>query len=234
LLYIVDALSPTMSSVETRVPGVRRVEIRPPSLRTETIGVLWLAAAIIAAAGVCLVRPAQTNSRANPAERNLLPYQVLVQDVPTGEQRVFRELQEGLLEAERARSAAGKWPDPSALAADGVPPFAPDPTAGDAACRWRMLTQGVFINYLGIPPNPGAPAWLLVIREPELGSAPDLAPNDEEHHRLADGTVLHVSVWNVPESSRTTGGLVAVQRPELEGWRQLRVGPSAASPVVNQ
>jgi hypothetical protein len=213
---------------------VRRVEIRPPSLRTETINVLWLAGAIIAAAAVYLLRPVDAGGQASTAQRSLLPYQVLVQDVPSGEQRVFRELQEGLLEAERVRSATGRWPEPSALAGDGVPPFAPDPTAKDTACRWRVLNQGVFTNYLGIPSTPEAPAWLLVIREPELGSAPDLAPNDEEHHRLADGTVLHVSVWNVPERSRTSGGLVAVQRPELEGWRQLRVGPFVSSPVVNQ
>jgi hypothetical protein len=213
-------------------PNVRRVEVRPPSVRAETVRVLQVAGAIVAVLAVYLIRPAPDASRGNASARNLLPYQALVRDVPSAEQRIFRELQEGLLEAERLRSATGKWPEVPVLAADGIPPFAPDPTARGASYRWRVLNQGVFTNYLGIPSTPDAPAWLLVIREPELGSAPDLAPNDEEHHRLSDGTVLHVSTWNVPEASRVSGGLLAIQRPEIEGWRQLIVGAPMSPPGV--
>jgi hypothetical protein len=207
-------------------PSVRRVDIRPPSVRSETVNVLRIAGAIVIVVAVYLIRPLSEAGRESPSERNLLPYQTLVRDVPSTEQRVFRELQEGLLEAERLRSTTGAWPDVSALSADGIPPFAPDPTAKGTSCRWRVLNEGVFTNYLGIPSTADAPAWLLAIREPELGSAPDLAPNDEEHHRLMDGTVLHVSIWNVRERSRVSGGLLAIRRPEMEGWRQLLVGPS--------
>ena len=213
--------------------SVRRVEVRSPSVRSETVNVLRVGAAIVMVVAVYLIRPAPDAARDSAAARNLLPYQVLVRDVPPAEQRVFRELQEGLLEAERLRSTTGQWPEVTALAADGIPPFAPDPTAKGASYRWRMLNQGVFTNYLGIPSTPDAPAWLLVILEPELGSAPDLAPNDEEHHRLADGTVLHVSVWNVPEASRVSGGLLAIQRPDIEGWTQLIVGAPLSRQGVN-
>jgi hypothetical protein len=215
-----------------QVASVRRVEIRPPSVRSETMNVLRAAGAIIILVAVYLIRPASDRGRATSPQRDLLPYQTLVRDVPAIEQRVFRELQEGLLEAERVRSETGKWPEVAALAADGIPPFAADPTE-KTPCRWRMLSQGMFTNYFGVPSAQDAPAWLLVIREPELGSAPELTPNDEEHHRLTDGTVLHVSIWTVPERSRTSGGLLAVQRPELEGWRQLRVGFPAPSQAVN-
>jgi hypothetical protein len=216
------------------VSSARRVEIRPPSVRSETVNVLRCAGAIVLVVAVYLLRPASDVARENRAERNLLPYQTLVQDVPSTEQRIFRELQEGLLEAERLRSTSGKWPEVPALSADGIPPFAPDPTAKGASYHWRVLNQGVFTNYLGIPSTADAPAWLLVIREPELGSAPDLAPNDEEHHRLTDGTVLHVSIWKVPERSRVSGGLVAIQRPELEGWTQLSVGSTMPVQGVNR
>jgi len=218
-----------MRSSTDQISGVRAVEIRPPSVKSETVNVLRATAVIVALAAAYLVRPSSDTTRATPAQRGLLPYQTLVRDVPSAEQRVFRELQEGLLEAERLRSTTGKWPEVAALSADGIPPFAPDPTARIASYRWRLLEEGAVVNYLGIPDTPDAPTWLLLVLEPELGSAPDLAPNDEEHHRLADGTVLHVSVWNVPERSRSSGGLSVIPRPAVEGWRQLRVGaPTSA------
>lgn len=223
--YIVGTSSEMRPGTD-QISSVRRVEIRPPSVRSETVNVLRVAGAIVVIVAVYLISPSSDTSGDNRAGRNLLPYQTLVRDVPSAEQRIFRELQEGLLEAERLRSTTGKWPEVSALSADGIPPFAPDPTAKGASYRWRVLNAGVFTNYLGIPSAPDAPAWLLVIREPELGSAPDLAPDDEEHHRLTDGTVLHVSIWDVREGARVSGGLLAIQRPETEGWRQLLVGSS--------
>src|SRR3954463_16035488 len=123
---------------------------------------------------------------------------------------MFREMQEGLVEAERIRAATGRWPDAPSLSRDGIPPFAPDPTR--TPYRWSTLARGTTINYVGVPmasPSAGsadppaaptAPAWLLVIIEPEQGAPPDPAPSDETHHRLPDGTTLHVSIWRVPEA----------------------------------
>ncbi len=209
---------------------MQTVEIRPPSVRAETLNVLKAGAAIVVVVAAYLFRPAMmggataaTGGRAS----DLLPFQQLVRDAPGVEQRTFRELQEGLLEAERARASTNRWPEASTLAAEGVPPFAPDPTRKDATYRWTTLNQGMTVNYLGVPSTPSAPAWLLVIIEPEPGAPPDPAPNDETHHRLPDGTTLHVSIWTVPERSRQSG-FNAVQLPQNEGWTQLLVGNTNA------
>jgi hypothetical protein len=63
---------------------------------------------------------------------------------------------------------------------------------------------------------PSKPAWLLEIQEPEPGTAPDPAPNDEQHHRLPDGTTLHIYVW-----THRLGGQIAsefVAQPQNTGW----------------
>ena len=182
---------------------------------------------IVAIVAAYLLRPAAlggvtASSRAS-APGNLLPFQALVSSAPDVDQRMFRELQEGLLECERIRGATRQWPEPSALAADGIPPFAADPTRKDARYQWTKLAQGSTVNYLGLPSTPTAPAWLLVILEPEPGAPPDPAPNDETHHRLSDGTTLHVSIWRIPEQSRRTG-FNPVQLPQNDGWTQLMVG----------
>ena len=68
-----------------------------------------------------------------------------------------------------------------------------------------MLREGAYVNYLGIPDRPGAPAWLVVVQEPEPGVPPDQTFEDEEHHRLLDGTMLHVSTWNHDNGARIAG-----------------------------
>jgi hypothetical protein len=201
------------------------VEIRPPSVRAETLGVLRAAMAIVAVVAAYLFRPSfggnSTAGASRPAD--LLPFQNLMADARPADQRMFRELREGLLEAERLRATTGRWPDAAALAADGIPPFAADPTRKEAAYRWSTLVQGAVVNYVGIPSTPSAPAWLLLVIEPESGAPPDPAPNDETHHRLPDGTTLHVSIWQVPEKSRASG-FAATPLPQNEGWTQLLMG----------
>ena len=83
------------------------VEIRPPSVRAETLNVLKAAAAIVVIVAAYIFRPVVRRSghRRSPSQSGLLPYQRLIRDAPPDEQRVFRELQEGLLEAERIRAA---------------------------------------------------------------------------------------------------------------------------------
>ena len=64
---------------------MRQTSICSPSLATIVLGVwLYLASAL---------------GDGSTTRRNLLPYQTLIQNRPSAEQRVFRELQEGLLEA---------------------------------------------------------------------------------------------------------------------------------------
>jgi len=62
-------------------------------------------------------------------------------------------------------------------------------------------------------------AWLLEIQEPEPGAAPDPAPNDEEHHRLPDGTTLHVYVWMHRLGGQVPSGFVP--QPQNTGWIEM-------------
>jgi hypothetical protein len=161
----------------------------------------------------------------NDGRRALLPYQTVIQSRPSVDQRMFRELQEGLLEAEAARSVSGEWPAPEALAGDGIPPFALDPTARGASYRWVLLRDGRQLNYLGRPIDRAAPAWLLVVQEPEPGVPPDQTFEDEEHHKLLDGTMLHISTWVYPDGQSRPERLTIA--PQVEGWQQVyAVGPA--------
>ena len=199
------------------------VDIQPPSVRAETLNVLKAAAAVIIIVAAYVFRPSLGAARIGSADppAGLFPYQKLVRDAQPGDQRIFRELQEGLLEAERIRAATGQWPDVQMLADEGIPPFAPDPTR--AAYKWTSVRQDWAVNYLGVPPDSTAAAWVLVILEPEPGAPADPAPNDETHHRLPDGTTLHVSIWSMPEAQRRSG-FAALRLPQNDGWTNLLVG----------
>ncbi|HEV8317229.1 MAG TPA: hypothetical protein VGQ10_07455, partial [Vicinamibacterales bacterium] len=112
----------------------------------------------------------------------------------------------------RARTKA--WPDPASLAAQGVAPFAP---AGDgAAYQWSRSEQSGIVNYFGRPRDPSQPAWLLEIQEPEPGMRPDPAPLDDQHHRLPDGTTLHIYVWMHRFGGQVPVGFV--RQPQTSGW----------------
>jgi hypothetical protein len=180
----------------------------------------------VAIVAAYLVRPSFTDESSGLQSRQssigVLPYQRLIRDASPAEQRIYRELQEGLLEAERMRAQTGQWPDVASLAAEGIPPFAPDPTQ-KIAYKWTSVRQDWAINYLGIPADSAAPAWVLVILEPEPGAPADPAPNDETHHRLLDGTTLHVSIWNIPDAKRRSG-FAALRLPQNEGWTNWLVG----------
>jgi hypothetical protein len=204
---------------------IRTTEIRPPSVRAETLNVAKAAVAVIVVVVAYLFRPSFGDESLADTRRSstLLPYQKLVADSSPVEQRTFRELQEGLLEAERIRATTGRWPDVAALEAEGIPPFAPDPTRKGPSYKWTSVRQDWTANYVGVPADPSAPAWTLVILEPAPGEPPDPAPNDETHHRLPDGTTLHVTIWTMPEQSRRSG-FAALRLPQNEGWTQLMVG----------
>lgn len=198
----------------------RRIEIATLSARDELLIVVRVALAIAIAVWVYLGSHAfdQGNAR-----RDLLPFQKLIADRPPLEQRMFRELQEGLLEAERLRSTSGNWPAVETLAEDGIPPFAPDPTRRERY-DWRLIRAGVDINYLGVPVSSGAPAWLVLVREPEPGAPPDPALADEEHHQLVNGPKIHVSTWVLQNPAKLAANIIRI--PQAEGWMQLyAIGP---------
>ena len=170
--------------------------------RRERAGVFALAGVIVTVVVVYLALNATTNG--NDKSRGLLPYQTLAASLPESDQQQFRALRERLLAAESVRARTARWPDAASLALPG------------ADYEWTRLDRGVVVSYLGHHRDPAQPAWLLEIQEPEPGTAPDPAPNDEEHHRLPDGTTLHIYVW-----THRLGGQVAsdfVPQPQNTGW----------------
>jgi hypothetical protein len=215
-----------MSTGRVEIPGVSRVSTNPSvqtplgrSTGQERLKVLGLAGAVLLLLAVYFgLRTSVTESG------RLLPYQMLVRDLVSADQAMFTALKQSLLDAEALRTTTGRWPEPPAVAS--LPKTAPggDATLPAAAYTWRRAAVGVVTHYLALPVGDvSAAAWLIVIREPEPGVPTDTAPNDEEHHRLADGTVLHVSIW-----THRFGGQVDaafVPQPEAAGWTQLLVAP---------
>ena len=191
---------------------------RKGASRREWVGVLVLAGLIIAGIGFYLALRASDSGRA--ADTDLLPYQTLARTLPESDQHTFRALRQGLLQAETDRARLGEWPTPSVLAGRGVAPFADSEGIG---YRWQRFQEGKTVNYLGLPLEPSAPAWLLAIKEPEPNTPPDPAPLDDEHHRLPDGTTLHIYVWTHSYGGRIEAGFVP--EPHLTGWTQVFAAP---------
>jgi hypothetical protein len=216
--------------VTAQAPALRRVRVEPLSARAELGYVVRVGLVIVVAASMYLrVDSALFND--DGVNHQLLPFQQLVLTRPDTEQRMFRELQEGLLEAEARRSSTGEWPTVSELADEGIPPFAFDPTVRDRY-TWHLFHDGVVVNYLGIPERSGAPAWLLLILEPAPDAPPYATVEDEEHHRLMTGEMLQVSTW-VHADGQVAQRSIPV--PQTEGWIELfAVGPSLARPPLSQ
>ena len=207
---------------------VRQVAVERLTLQQELTHVVRSSAFVIV--GVWMYLAATLGNGAD-ARRSLLPFQTLVQNRQPSDQRMFRELQEGLLEAEGVRSATGEWPAVESLVESGIPPFAPDPTAKTANYRWSLLRGGAYVTYLGIPDRPGAAAWVLLLQEPEPGVPPDQNFEDEEHHRLLDGTMLHVSTWTHADGAAIPVRLTTM--PQAEGWMQIyAVPPGVTKPAA--
>lgn len=156
------------------------------------------------------------------AKLSLRPNQVAFAQLPSADQRMFRRCLEGLTAAEEVRSQRGSWPDVEALAASGAPPFAADPL-DPAGYRWQRLLDGTLVNYLGVPADPASPrpTILVIALEPDPGTPLDPAAiADEHHHKLRDGTLLHVSISL--GKARTLGRPIAMPAFE-DGWRQVVV-----------
>jgi hypothetical protein len=210
--------------------AIREVAIVPPSMRRELLTVVRVAMAITFGVWLYLANSPFIASGADVARRSLLPYQAFVRDRPGDDQRMFRELQVGLLEAETIRSTSGSWPTPDGMAAAGIEPFAVNPALKGPRYLWRLLRDGRFINYVGLPLEPSGPAWLLLVQEPDP-AAPEVFRADEEHHQLLDGSVLHVSTWSRPD--RPANPDAPTRAPQFEGWTQLYAVSPPASHLVS-
>ncbi|MGE3508556.1 MAG: hypothetical protein AB7N65_06685 [Vicinamibacterales bacterium] len=178
---------------------------------------------IALAAGILLLVGVYFGMRSSVTELGaLLPYQMLVRDLIAADQAMFSALRQSLLDAEAIRASTGRWPDAPALST--LPAATPGDGPAIAAYHWTQQAQGVVTHYVGLPDRDvSAPAWMIAIKEPEPGVPTDTAPNDEEHHRLPDGTVLHVSIWTHRFGGQVDRAFLA--QPEAGGWTQLLLAP---------
>jgi hypothetical protein len=152
----------------------------------------------------------------------MLSFQVLFRDLSGPEQRMYREMKEGLDEALRLRGTQGRWPSVAELAAAGIPPFAPD-VLDRSALVWEQRQEGLVNEYVGTPSrDTGVPLFLILVQEPAPGGGedPSAAGVDEEHQLLPDGRLLHVTYWK-HRFQRLGSGLIV--EPPLQGWQQIRV-----------
>lgn len=138
------------------------------------------------------------------------------------DQRIYRALHAVEGDLEDVRSSTGQWPSVDALAGRAVPPFAPDPI-DTGGYQWSMLRDRTVVSYVGVPTDEARPTFLLTFLEPEPGTPVDpTAPTDEVHHRLADGTMLHVGIWVASGPRALTAPLAA---PAVQdGWRRVTLG----------
>jgi len=202
-------------------PAIRTVRV-PSSTTEDETGWVFLTAAFICLLVIYVLAFQVYEGPRSVTRGGTLPFQVLFRDLPSGEQRIFREMQEGLAEALRIRTTSGAWPAVGELATLGTPPFAADPL-DRSGLQWTQRLDGLRIEYVGIPSTGMAvPAFLIQIVEPEPvgGERANSSVADEEHQPLPDGTLLHVTYWKrVPPS--VSNGLI--NDPALEGWKQIRV-----------
>ena len=221
-----------MSAPEAQPAPIARTHlITPPSARVES----WAVARALfhIAYWSALLVSAQTyvppwRADAAPVRREPSPFERRFQDLPPADQRIFRSLQEGVAEAERVRSATGRWPSVDTLATKGVPPFAPDPI-DRARYAWLGVQTGTRVDYIGTPAvGSGREAFFAVIVEPEPGTAPDpLVSVDEVHHRLDDGTMIHVTLWMGPPLADTSEAFALL--PPERGYRQVLSGTTGGT-----
>lgn len=200
-------------------------EVQSPDAGSATREKIRLAtAAALVLGGVGLYLALGSGGDARDA-RNLLPYQALIRTRSAAEQQMYTAIRSALPALESTRAKTSRWPEPIVLAADGVVPFS---MAAADRLEWHRFQQGATVQYFGSPADEAAPAWLLVIQEPEPNTPPDPAPLDDEHHRLPDGTTLHIYVW-----MHRIGGRVApafVPLPQNDGWNELFATPP--NPVI--
>ncbi len=153
-----------------------------------------------------------------------LPFERRFSDLDAEGQRLVKNIREGLVEAEARRGKSSAWPTPDALAAAEIPPFARDPI-DRAGYTWRLAQAKDVVNYVGVPrEGSGKESFVVVITEPAPGTPPDpQVQEDEIHHRLATGSMIHVGTWMGPRVDAARLPLVA-PNPD-EGFRQVLVGP---------
>lgn len=126
---------------------------------------------------------ARINASLNSSRRApTLPYQSPVSELQAPEQDAFVALRELIYDLEALRSDTGTWPQASAA---NIPGY-----------TTQVRSLGLTHNYVFEPDDgQGGQRFLVMILEPDPRLKEPCAPHDEEHHTLASGICLHVTVW---------------------------------------
>lgn len=212
--------------------GVLR-RIAPPDPRQETFQVARAAVIVLAGALLWIGRGAGTDAR-TAGDDGFTPWQRAFASLPAPLQRDLRELHEAGEETLRWRDDRGTWPAVADLGSDGIVPFAP--SQRDPARVFERRVAPYALQYLGRAAE--SRALLLQVLEPRPGEDEGQGglpvPLDEQHRRLADGTLLHVSFWIGPEpaSDRSPRGAFLAD-PALAGFEQVLFGASQPVAAVN-
>lgn len=189
-----------------------------PAGGRESTRVLALAAVVVLAVAVYLAL--KSSALETPGTASLLPYQELVATLVGADQAMFADLTKQMVDVEALRAADGQWPDAGRL-------------KSLTGFTWTASREGYFQNYLATPAaDASSAAWLLVIQEPDPQAPIDPAPNDETHHRLPDGTVLHVSIWTHRFGAQIDRRFV--RQPERTGWTQVLTAPVPPAPPLRK
>jgi hypothetical protein len=201
---------------------VQSVVVRPLSLGREASAVGIAMATVAIASTVFAMRPWNEEALSGV----LTEYQVLFADLAAPDQRVYRALEEGILESERERARTKRWPFVGELAAQGVPPFAADPLDGPSY-EWALREGPEGYNYLGVAkPGGGRRSFLVLIQEAEERiDDPGLDPRalDRRHRVLSDGEIIHLGIWIRDGAPKTEAN--PITQPALEGWREILIDP---------
>ncbi len=205
-----------MSSTET-------IEIRPLAARDEAFALLRFLVLVYALLFLALWGRIERGGE----ELGLFPFQLPFGELSQSDQRMYRQLREGIAELVRYRSMDGAWPPVALLESAGVPPFAEHPLDA-GAYHWSLRLEGRSIRYLGSA-APGRSSFLVTIAEPDP-RAPDVThlgmkALDELHRRLDDGTILDLGVWLRPGPAPAR----VLDPPMNQDWKQIVASPPGDS-----
>jgi hypothetical protein len=202
---------------------VRTVTVRSPSVWRETGYVARAVAHVVVWTAALMGASVSRGELQVAAGRPTVAFnEVAFPALDADAQRMYRACLDALAEAEATRGKSGGWPTVEQLVAKRLAPFV-DPL-DKAGYRWSLLSSSTVFDYIGVPDAAsGRPTFLINVVEPEPGTVVDPGvPVDETHHRLPDGTMLHVAVWTVPGAKPLDS---AVPTPVFEdGWRRITMG----------
>ena len=153
--------------------------------------ILWLLVALLVFALGAFFSKRQEKPVEGPS------WQRAVSELSDAQQKFYGTLRELLRTAEAERARNKTWPAPAGIFPEG----------------FTLKQQGIYVNYTGV--HEGL-RWLVLFIEPDPRFPAEKVPEDDEHHLLSDGTMLHVTVWTQATSEPASERVTAF--PAAEGW----------------